>query len=134
MECNTKSCGDNANGATEHFGKINTEGLQALIKSKTTMVLIDARGPKFDDGKRIGPAISLNSEATEQQIQKAIPSKEALVVIYCSSLRCPASHRVANLLTGLGYKNIVKYEEGLEGWMNAGHKVHESSTASKAQH
>lgn len=104
---------------------IGTDALRVLLNAKTPVVLLDARSGKYDDGKRIPGAMSLNAESAEEAVNKLIPNKEALVVTYCGSLTCGASHKLAERLAKLGYKNVVEYPEGIAGWVKAGNKVEE---------
>ncbi|MBF0500563.1 MAG: hypothetical protein HQM09_10560 [Candidatus Riflebacteria bacterium] len=108
-----------------HFGikNIDTAALAGMIAAKTPMVLIDARSGSKDDGKRIQGAISMTDQVTAEEAAKLIPTKGALVVAYCANLKCPASLKLAMHLKKLGYTNINKYSEGIEGWVKAGNKV-----------
>jgi len=115
-----KACGT---AKKEAVGVVNTAGLQALLKSGTPLTVLDARSGKWDDGKRIPGAKSLNAASTKEDIAKTLPDKKALVVTYCSNLKCPASHALADKLTGMGYANVVEYTEGIAGWAEAGHEV-----------
>lgn len=105
------------------YGHIDTEGLVKLIASDVPFVIFDARTAQWDDGKRIAFAKALSYEATEKEAAKAIPAKKSLIVVYCSNAQCPASSYLAKRLSELGYSNILKYEEGIQQWINAGHTV-----------
>lgn len=102
---------------------IDTEGLQTLLASGEQVAVIDARSAKYDDGQRIPGATALTADATEEQIAAALPSKDTRVVTYCSNLKCPASEKLAERLQALGYTDVVKYPEGIQGWTEAGKDV-----------
>jgi len=102
---------------------INTAGLKALIDAKTSFVLIDARSGKWDDGKRIPGAKTLDASASDEKIAEMLPDKSALIVTYCGGLKCPASNQLAERLAKMGYSNVIEYPEGIAGWMDKGHKV-----------
>ncbi len=102
---------------------VNTLGLKTLVNSGVPLIILDARSGKYDDGKRLPGALSLNSESKPEEIAKIIPSKEALVVTYCANLKCPASHALYSHLKTLGYTNLIEYPEGIEGWVEAGNPV-----------
>jgi rhodanese-related sulfurtransferase len=87
------------------------------------MVILDARSGKFDDGRRLSGAKALSAEAEEADAGKVIPSKDSLVVTYCASWKCPASHALAERLKKLGYANVIEYRQGIEGWTKAGNSV-----------
>ncbi len=104
-------CGTNCSLAAtdvKSYGHIDTRGLETLISSKVPLVILDARSAKWDDGKRIATAQVLTADATAKQAAELIPTKQSLVVVYCSNTRCPASTNLAKHLSELGYVNILK--------------------------
>jgi rhodanese-related sulfurtransferase len=127
MDCGTQCSVNSKIGSIskKRHGKIDTHALANLIASGVPLVILDARGGKYDDGKRIASAQKLSYEATEKQAAQVIPSLNSLIVVYCSNLQCPASDYLASRLSELGYVNILKYPEGIQEWINAGHPVHE---------
>jgi len=106
-------------------GTINTAGVAALVRAKEPVVILDARTGKFDDGKRIPGAKSLNAGSTEAEIAAVLPDKNQLVVTYCVDPQCPASAKLAERLRGLGFKNVLEDHEGIVGWIRAGNAVEE---------
>ncbi|MBF0501274.1 MAG: rhodanese-like domain-containing protein [Candidatus Riflebacteria bacterium] len=121
--CPDGSCGVPTKDSPAEPAKINTSALESLLQSKIPILLFDARMGKFDDGNRIPGAKALGPEAKPEEVAKAIPSKEALVVTYCVNLKCGASHMLYKHLKELGYKNLLEYPEGIEGWVKAGNQV-----------
>lgn len=108
-------------------GTLSTAALKILLDSKTDLTLLDARSGKYDDGKRIPGARSLNADSDAKEIAKVIPSKESLVVTYCGSLQCPASSKLHKHLTGLGYRHVLEYPEGIKGWVEAKNPVEDKN-------
>lgn len=105
---------------------LGTEQLSVLLRSGVPLVLLDARSGKWDDGRRIPGARSLNSGSSKKEIAKTIGGKDKLVVTYCSNVKCQASPKLAKKLHELGYKNILEYPKGINGWEAAGQKVAEA--------
>lgn len=103
----------------EEPGHIDTKVLATLVSSKVPLVILDARGAAWDDGKRIATAQSLSHRATAEQAEALIPSKDALIVVYCTGIHCPASGWLAARLAELGYPNVLEYAEGIEAWVGA---------------
>jgi rhodanese-related sulfurtransferase len=104
-------------------GTISTDGLAALIRAKVPVLIFDARSGKWDDGKRIPGAKSLNAASTPEEVQAAIPDKSALIVTYCGGVKCPASHLLSERLAKDGFQNVVEFPEGIEGWIKAGNPL-----------
>ena len=97
--------------------------LENIIESNVPMVLLDARSGKWDDKSRIPGAQSLNDKSTREEVEKIIKTKDTLVVTYCSNLKCPASNRLYIHLKKLGYKNVLEYPFGIQGWLEAGNDI-----------
>lgn len=122
--CDPANC-DTPKKAT--FKTMATADLHEMIQDGKKAIIIDARSAKYDDGKRIPGAHSLTDESSADDVAKVIPAKDDFVVTYCSSVKCPASKNLAKHLDKLGYTNVMVYEEGLEAWLAAGHKVDEKN-------
>ncbi len=101
---------------------ITTAEFQKIVADKSALVF-DARTGKYDTGERVPGAKTLSGDNTPEEIAKAIPDKNAAVVVYCANTACPASGNLAGVLKKLGYTNIMEYPEGIEGWIKAGNKV-----------
>ena len=122
-ECTAKTCG--TAGAADSATGINhlkTSELKELVENGNAIIL-DARSGKYDDGTRIPGAKSLNSKSSPEEIAAVIPSKDAVVVTYCSNTKCPASKMLAAKLVQLGYTGVNEYAEGIAGWKAAGGQV-----------
>ncbi len=107
----------------KHGPYINTTVLENLMESNVPMVLLDARSGKWDDKSRIPGARSLNDKSTKGEVEKIIESKDTLVVTYCSNLKCGASNKLYIHLKKLGYKNVLEYPFGIQGWLEAGNDI-----------
>ncbi|HMP76291.1 MAG TPA: rhodanese-like domain-containing protein [Kiritimatiellia bacterium] len=127
------ACGTEAKIDKVKVGKIDTAALNQKIQSGAAFTLIDARTAKWDDGRRLPGAISMSAESTDEQIVAALPDKAASIVTYCSNEKCPASDTLAARLIGLGYENVVKYPQGLDGWAESGHGVVDTRSAKPGQ-
>ena len=128
--CASGACVAKAHGAASaamEEGVINTEALEALMRVKTPMTVLDARAGKYDDGNRLPGAKALAPDAAEAQVAAMLPDKQALVVTYCMNPKCPASHMLGERLRKLGYVNVLEYHEGIEGWMAAGNTVEKAA-------
>lgn len=115
------------------YGEINTEVLSKLVQSANPLIMIvDARNIKTDNGKRIPSAKTIPFDATIENITANLPDKQAMVIIYCSNAKCPASCLLADRLVRMGYKNVWKYPGGLEEWEASGQKVENGKTAAQS--
>jgi rhodanese-related sulfurtransferase len=102
---------------------VTVEALAAMIGASTPVSILDARSGKWDDGRRIPGAKSLNAGSKDDEIAAMLPSKDALVVTYCTNTKCQASPMLAKRLREMGYKNVIELPVGIDGWEAAGQKV-----------
>ena len=107
----------------KHGPYINITVLENLMESNVPMVLLDARSGEWDDKSRIPGARSLNDKSTRDEVNKIIETKDTLVVTYCSNLKCGASNKLYIHLKKLGYKNVLEYPFGIQGWLEAGNDI-----------
>ena len=127
--CKGGKCSKGSDVAT-----VKTAAMMALVKSKTKMIILDARIGKYDDGKRISGAKLVSFKATKSELKKAAGAdKNALIITYCGGPTCPLSNKLAGRLMKLGYTNVIEYPEGIPGWIEAGGKVKASKKGSASK-
>lgn len=102
--------------------EIDTTALKSLIDSGAAITVLDARSAQYDDGRRIPGAKSLQKGASEEEAASVISTKDDTVITYCANLKCPASKALATRLKELGYKKVIEYPYGIDGWVEAGNK------------
>jgi rhodanese-related sulfurtransferase len=105
----------------EQQATIDTPALKVLLGAKVPLKVVDARGAEVD--QKIPGALALRADVDDETIAKALPEKDGLIVTYCASLACPASHMLATRLAKLGYRNVIEYPKGIKGWVEDGGEV-----------
>jgi rhodanese-related sulfurtransferase len=98
---------------------ITREELREAIARKEVVVL-DALGGTYYEQQHLPGALPLVESDVVAQAPDLLPDKDAALVTYCSNPSCPNSQAVANRLTALGYRNVRKYREGIQDWVEAG--------------
>jgi rhodanese-related sulfurtransferase len=84
-------------------------------------VLVDTREDTEWTRGHIPGAIHLGKGVIERDIEKTIPDKEALIVLYCGGgFR---SALAADNLQRMGYHNVVSMDGGWRGWTEAGFPI-----------
>jgi rhodanese-related sulfurtransferase len=99
------------------YSEIHTKELKTWIDQGKSITLIDSRSKPYFDKNVIPNAKWVSYEVTDKELNDALPSKDATIVVYCWSVNCPASKYMADRLTAAGYKNVYKYPEGLYEWI-----------------
>lgn len=97
---------------------IHADELKSWYDQGKDMVVVDARSKPYFDGNLLPKAHWLPYDSPESQLKAIIPTKDTLVVVYCSSTACPASKYLADRLIKSGYLKVYKYPEGLKDWMD----------------
>lgn len=108
------------------YRTIHTQELKQWIDSGKQFQLIDARPKKYAKGEVIVGAKFLSYGADESIIAQMLPSKDATIVVYCASVECPMSGKLAKQLVKLGYKHVYKYPEGIDEWYEKQYPVEDS--------
>jgi rhodanese-related sulfurtransferase len=91
---------------------------QAIAAGEVT--LIDALPASYYAQQHLPGALNLTEDDVTDRAGGLLPDKAAPVVTYCSNPACGNSEAVAVKLTALGYTNVRKYRDGIEGWVGAG--------------
>lgn len=89
-------------------------------------VFIDAREPEEYRELHIAGALSLPASQISQRLVESTLPNLALdqpIVVYCGSVDCHASLRVAEFLKKQGFSQVAVYVGGFRAWDEAGYPV-----------
>jgi len=102
-------------------GFITTDDLKKKIDNKEDFALVEVLGPETFAEFHIPGAVNVPVDDTfEAGIQKAIPDKSKLTVVYCRDIECHASAKAVRRMGMLGYQNILEFHNGKAGWKAKG--------------
>jgi rhodanese-related sulfurtransferase len=82
------------------------------------MIIIDTREDNEWARGHIPNAVHLGKGVIERDIEKAIPDKDATLVLYCGGGY--RSALAADNLQKMGYRNVVSMDGGWRSWTEAG--------------
>jgi len=82
------------------------------------MIIIDTREDNEWARGHIPNAVHLGKGVIERYIEKAIPDKDATLVLYCGGGY--RSALAADNLQKMGYRNVISMDGGWRGWTEAG--------------
>ena len=102
------------------FREISRDELKKKIERGDKFHLWDARTPQYFSHEVIQGAKWVPADQLDKQLATLGAEKSDEIVVYCSSVTCPASKTEAGRLTQLGYTNVSVYEAGLADWKEAG--------------
>jgi rhodanese-related sulfurtransferase len=85
------------------------------------IIMVDTREDSEWARGHIPGAIHIGKGVIERDIEKTIPDKEAVVVLYCGGgFR---SALAAENLQKMGYRNVISMDGGWRGWTEAGFPI-----------
>ncbi len=101
---------------------ITTEGLKALMDSDAKVTIVNVLGREAYSKEHIGGSINIPLGEIEDLATKLLKKDES-VIVYCASLTCTASATAADKFEALGFTDVTRYEAGIKGWKEAGHRL-----------
>lgn len=109
---------------------INREQVKTLIDSRGAVIIETLPEEEFAKGHLPG-ALSMPVDKIGDLAPKKLKDKDQQIITYCASTKCPASHRAAEALEGLGYTNVSEYTAGKEDWKKAGLPLERAQVATE---
>lgn len=102
------------------LAEIDCAALWAKIQGGEPFVLVDALAPIAYAGAHLPGAINLTPQTVDGLAPRRIPDPETEIVVYCAGPDCDSSVDVARRLVELGYRNVLHFSGGRQGWRAAG--------------
>lgn len=99
---------------------ITRDELKGKLDRGDDLVIVEALPPMYYEDAHLPGALDLPHDRVDDLAPKLIPDKDREIVVYCSNTACQNSTIAANRLTALGYRNVRKYAEGKQDWIDAG--------------
>ena len=103
--------------AKTQIKQINLEGLNAALKAKEALLIVDIREESEWNAGSLPDAIYLGKGIIERDIEKTIPNKSEKLVLFCGG--GSRSALAAESIQKMGYTNVYSLEGGYRGWKNA---------------
>ncbi|MBI5454823.1 MAG: rhodanese-like domain-containing protein [Deltaproteobacteria bacterium] len=99
---------------------IDRDELKGMMDSGESFVLVNVLGRHDFEKAHICGSINIPLEEIGREALRLI-NKDETVVLYCGGPACAASSIAGEKLSDLGYKDIWRFEGGLEAWKEAGY-------------
>lgn len=103
--------------------EITTVELAARLASAQPPLVAEILGPQSFAAGHLPHAINLPLEGFAENALRALPNKNAEIVVYCASATCQNSDIAARKLGSLGYSNVRVFKSGKAAWKDAGHPL-----------
>jgi len=99
---------------------ISRNELKEKMDCGVTLQLVEALSEESFWKQHLPGAINLPPAQAKELASRRLPNKDADIVVYCASSTCNASHDVAQELKAQGYRNVKRYAERKQDWVDAG--------------
>ena len=109
---------------------ISRTELQEAIAAGAVTVVETLRAEHYADGHLPG-AVHLHFEEVEERAHELIPDTGTPIVTYCSNSACRNSDIAAARLVKLGYRDVRRYVEGKQDWIEHGLPLERSEVAAR---
>ena len=97
---------------------ISKETLSKWMADQDNLLIIDVLSAQSYNQAHIKGAVNIPLQQLEQRA--ATLDKNRKIVVYCANYQCHASTDAAELLGGLGFKDVSDYKGGIKEWKEAG--------------
>lgn len=133
MDNQTQSSQNKAVQSNKAYKEIHTKEIPAFLRANPSVVIIDVQNTKYDEGHRLPGAKHLPPETSDDEMKAFVPNRDAIILVYCVSAECPLSEYMSERFAHLGYKNVTRYVEGLEGWEAEGNPTDKAVPGKKSE-
>ena len=99
---------------------ISTDELNRLVQKGGSFVIVNVLERSSFENEHICGSINIPGGDIEKEAPKLI-NKSEQVIVHCSGPMCTASESAGEKLSSMGYKNVRRFEGGIEEWKKAGH-------------
>lgn len=101
---------------------VNADGLIALVRTSSELIIIDNRTKADYEAGHIEGALSLvDSDMTaEPVLARIVKSKDTPVIFYCNGVKCGRAANATRKAVGWGYGRVYYYALGMAEWSKRG--------------
>jgi rhodanese-related sulfurtransferase len=101
----------------ENVRIVTAEEAIDLILENPDMPIIDSRKKtEFVKGHIEGAVSILNTDMTEQDLQRVVPDKDSAILFYCNGARCLRSSDAIYKAQSWGYSKLIWFRGGWKEW------------------
>lgn len=99
---------------------VTRDELKEMLDRNEDLVLVNALPHDSFERERICGSINIPSDQVGPEAEDQLGETDQKIVVYCANRECSASSIAADKIEDLGYKNVMRFEGGIESWKEAG--------------
>ena len=100
---------------------ITAQQIKQKMDTNQDFVLVNVLSEESFARHHVPGSITIPVDQIEERAAAELPDKNREIIVYCANLGCQASPTAAKKLEAMGYTNVADFEEGLQGWKDAGY-------------
>lgn len=112
-----------ASTAFAQFPVVRADDVNAWMRGKQKVVLIDSRLPEEYQQAHLPGAISIPAERMKLEAKKLPKDKATPLILYCRGAGCTLSRTAATAAMEMGYTYLMIYQAGMPDWLLRGNPV-----------
>lgn len=105
------------------YDTITADALKARMDAGEAILIVEALPARYYDAEHLPGAINLPHDEIRLLAPSALPDRDASIVVYCASTECQNSSIAARTLVAAGYRKVMEFVEGKQGWKDAGYPL-----------
>lgn len=106
---------------------ISAHQLRSMLSGQGDFVLVDVLNRSEFERLHIPGSLNIPEPEMGRRALQELPDRDREIVVYCSSTASQASARAARTLRALGYRSVLEYKSGIEGWLMEGYPLQGSA-------
>lgn len=113
---------------------ITARDLKQRLSTEDRPPVINVLPEEYYDAKHIPGSVNIphNNEGFTQRVLELVEDQDEPVIVYCANADCDASVKAAQTLEQAGFSNVMDFEDGTEGWAQAGFELEGSQASARS--
>ena len=100
--------------------RIDANEVDQRMRISKFIILLEALPEKYFNQGHLPGAMNVPHDISDNKILEILPDRTAEIITYCANRPCANSEILAERLVELGYKNVLDFYDGKEGWVKSG--------------
>ncbi|UCB55960.1 MAG: rhodanese-like domain-containing protein [Thiotrichales bacterium] len=92
------------------------EAVEKILENPDMPIIDSRKKTEYVKGHIEGAVSILNTEMTEQDLQRVVPSKDSAILFYCNGVRCLRSTDAIRKARSWGYTHLIWFRGGWKEW------------------
>lgn len=113
---------------------ITAKDLKQRLSGESPIPVVNVLPEEYYEAKHIPGSVNIphSDEGFTQRVLELVDDQDEPVIVYCANTQCDASVKAARTLEQAGFSNVMDFEDGTEGWAEAGYELEGSEARARS--